>query len=54
METLLALLPPIVYIPYDAKDEKLYEFVRSRMDRIVTEYNREEDVSGIPYLCPAD
>ena len=42
METLLALLPPIVYIPYDAKDEKLYEFVRSRMDRIVTEYDEKK------------
>lgn len=36
------MLPPIVYIPYDAKDEKLYEFVRSRMDRIVTEYDEKK------------
>lgn len=45
METLLALLPPVIYLPVNAENQELYKKVKERMDRIVAEYDGKKTFS---------
>lgn len=42
VETLLALLPPVIYLSPEKDDKRLYSFIKRQMDAIVVEYDQEK------------
>lgn len=46
METLLNLLPPVLFLSEEADPQRVYSFVKRQMDAIVVEYGEEKTFFG--------